>query len=531
MWSPETSQGYEASKCRHRVVSFCRGVGLDIGCGSEKIVPSAIGVDMYGKEADINVDMNAINPLQIFTDGFFDYVFSSHCLEDFKCTDGVLREWWRVIKPGGYLILYGPDPDYYPRIGTPGANPTHERDLYWQDVWKILKGFGNAKRISASRHNDSNEYSWLLVTQKRMAFLKTKPLDTLMSTLKKGCIAFPFAKRTNKQCLIIRYGAFGDILWSTPVLRELKKEGYYVVYNCTERSAPVLRECPWVDEFLIQGNDDIPNEDLGDYWKTIGRDFDRVINFSQSVERSLLKAEGTPEFMWSHNKRHRECNVNYQDQTMKWAGYPRLKGELPIMHFSEWEEQLGGIFRRSFKDKFLIVWSLAGSSYHKIYPWANYVADRIAKEHKDTVIVTVGDYICKVLEWDNDITIRRSGEFTIRQSMILTKYADLVLGTETGILNAAACYDTPKIVLLSHSSVENLTKHWKNCTSLSPAHSRCKCYPCHQLHYSRASCPCGMVERRATLCMENIKPETVYAAFEKYHRKWEKEQKDGDRQK
>lgn len=165
-WSPELSKGFEASKCRNRIVSYLGGVGLDLGCGDEKIVSSAIGIGRTGGAVNLQLDLSANDSLGMFSDNYFDYVFSAHCLEDFTATEGVLHEWWRPIKPGGHLILYCPDPEFYPRIGTPGCNLNHKRDLSWQDVWEIVKKFGNAKKISASRHNLSNEYSWLAVFRK-----------------------------------------------------------------------------------------------------------------------------------------------------------------------------------------------------------------------------------------------------------------------------------------------------------------------------------------------------------------------------
>lgn len=518
MWSPQTSQGFEVKKCRHRLISLCRGAGLDLGCGDEKIVESAVGIDIGGKAADINLDLSANDSLAMFSDNYFDYVFSSHCLEDFEYTEAILKQWWRIIKPGGHLMLYCPDPDYYPRVGTAGCNPNHQKDLYWQDVWKIIKGFGGAKQISASRHNESNEYSWQLVAKKKNGFL-ARPLEMLLNQKKYGQIAIPRVKRTNKECLIIRYGALGDAVWTTSVLSQLKKDGWYIVYNCTPYSAQVLRENPYIDEFLIQESGAIPDKELDDYWAEISKGFEKVINFTGSVEGSLLKREGSDEYAWPHNKRHKQCNVNYMDKTMAVAGYPqsKSKGRLPELHFSDTEEGLARIFRNINKDKFLILWSLSGSSYHKIYPWTEYVAGSVNDELKDARIITVGDMLCKQLEWQLKNTVSKSGEFTVRQSMILTKYVDLVIGTETGILNAASCYDTPKIVFLSHSSEENLTKYWNNCTAMSP--DNCKCYPCHRLIFSN-SCPKGK-KAGAALCAENIDPRRVFNEIKKIYKEWQ----------
>ena len=534
VWTPETSKGYEAQKCRYRIASYLRGTGLDIGCGDEKVCEAAIGIDIAGRGADIRLDISADGALGMFADGVFDYVFSSHCLEDMPCTRDTLKEWWRVIKPGGHLILYGPDPDFYPRKGTAGANPDHQVDLYWQDVWNITAEFGNAKKLAASRHNESNEYSWLLVIQKKQGLLRRILPASVTEAFgsRNGSIPFPRKKVTNKECLVIRYGAFGDAVWVTPVLKRLKAEGYYVVYNCTPYSAEVLRACPWIDEFLLQERNVVPNAELGEYWQEIRHGFERVINLCESVEKTLLVQQGRPEYHLPHKKRHEMCNVNYQDRTMEIAGYPNAKGELPELHFTDMEETLAQMIRQAHKDKFLILWSLSGSSLHKCYPWTHIVAGTIHQKYpNDVVIVTVGDEMCRILEsWRHPNTLNKSGVWTIRQSMLMTKYADLVVGPETGVLNAASCYPTPKVVMLSHSSPENLTKYWQNCVNLS---APVNCQPCHRLIYD-GECFKSQAQVKAmdgeiiplnvrhdgAKCMEGLKPERLIEAIEKFYRRW-----------
>src|SRR3990167_2442854 len=44
----------------------------------------------------------------------------------------------------------------------------------------------------------------------------------------------------------------------------------------------------------------------------------------------------------------------------------------------------------------------------------------------------------------------------------------------------------PKIVFLSHSSHENLTRDWANTFALFS--TKTKCYPCHRMHYTWEHC-------------------------------------------
>jgi len=521
MWSAELPESYETRKCMHRVMPLVRGLGLDINPQKDKLTKETIGVGLSPK-ADIKMDITANDSLGIFSNDYFDYVFAAGQLGNFVETEAVLREWWRVLRYDGNLIIYEPDADFYPRVGTPGCSEHRKKNLYWEDAWKIIKGFGNAELVSHSRHNDGNEYSWQLVVRKTFSVL-SKPFESLGNKPVYDSICLPRKKKAEKEALVIRFGALGDTIWLTPVLKQLKEDGYYVAVNCTERGAQVLKECKWVDEFIIlQNSDSIDYFQLDDFWQMLGESFDKVVNLTKSVEGSLIKVEGSDEFKWPHEKRHKECNINFQDRQMELAGYPEMKGCLPELHFTDIEESLAKNFRAYYEGKFMVLWGLAGSAFHKVYPWSEYVAKEFAANHNDVLVITVGDNDCKILEWQNPRTLNKSGVWTVRQSFIMTKYADCVIGPDTGLLNAASCYDTPKIIFQSANSKENLTKYWKNCTDLYA--EDCECYPCHRLIYSKDFCPKGTYQGVAAKCMENIKPEVVLEALEAEYSKWQVEQ-------
>lgn len=314
-----------------------------------------------------------------------------------------------------------------------------------------------------------------------------------------------------KTALVIRLGAIGDLIMITHVLRQLKKDGYYVVLNCHRKSSVVTLN-PNIDALILQKAKEIPLEHLGDYWKELSKGFDKVVNLSGSIEEALLKREGTLEFALPKEIRHNLCNKNYMDHTMELAGYDK-KGVMPELYFSKKEHEWARKTMDKLKGKFVILWSLSGSSFHKIWPYTEQTACEFLDARPDVHVITVGDDLCKLLEWEHPRTWSWSGRTTLRQSLILTKYVNLVIGTETGILNAASCFDTPKIIMLSHSSVENLTKYWKNCESVE---SGIHCAPCHQLHTSRNSCPLNSATK-TPLCMTMIKPEQVLVRMEIFY--------------
>lgn len=100
----------ETSTCRPYLARFCIGKGLDIGFGGDPIKPDAVTLD---KNPDLYPEIYCDAVKLPASDGAYDYVYSSHCLEDFEDTTAVIKEWLRVIKPGGNLVLFLPDQSAY----------------------------------------------------------------------------------------------------------------------------------------------------------------------------------------------------------------------------------------------------------------------------------------------------------------------------------------------------------------------------------------------------------------------------------
>ena len=279
----------------------------------------------------------------------------------------------------------------------------------------------------------------------------------------------------------------------------------------------VLKNNPHVDEIVIHETDSVPIEELEEHYKKLGEGYDKFINLSGSIEESLLIIDRDPEkATWSKEKRHKECNRNYYDEMFRIAGYPEITGKSGELYFGRFEQKIARDFRKKYKDYFLVLWSLSGSSEHKAYPYAHYVAMKFLNEHPDAMILQVGDDLCKLLEWEHPRAKCYSGVWNIRKVFSMIPQVDLVIGTETGVLNAAGCYPVPKIILLSHSSEENLSKYWQNCVAL---HAEVGCWPCHLLHLSPGSCV--LDEQIGTpICMSKLKAIDVYNALENVYLKW-----------
>lgn len=511
VWTLETSNGFESDKIAALVVPYTRGLGLDIGCGQRKCWPHMIGVDSghhFGK-GDATIQSDGSN-LALFSDDSLDFVFSSHTLEHIppdKVPD-VLKEWSRVIKKGGHLVLYLPSSNLYPKVGEEGANPDHKWDIYPGDVAKILQESTCCgwTQVEDEERSENTEYSLFEVYQKRD---DGKFVRNLWQRYPDG----------KKRCLIIRYGAIGDQIMVSSILPLLKKQGYHVTYNSTPEGQNVLLHDPHIDEWFLQDKDQVPNLQLHPYWMEISKRYDKVINLCESVEGTLLSLPGRMQHTYSSGTRQRLMNKNYLEHTHDIADVDYVFSQKFYPSKEELEEITAS---RQAIDGPVIVWALNGSSVHKVYPFVDTVVAWLA-ERTDAHIFLMADggigknlqdAILTCMKNDNRDLSRvhpLAGEFTVRQSLAFAQVADVVVGPETGVLNAVAFEDMPKVVMLSHSSEENLTKHWKNTHALIPE-SRAACYPCHKMHYDWSNCNKDE-KTAAALCASAISPEIVFRAI------------------
>jgi len=570
-WNIETSCGNEAAKVADRVSIYLQGKGLDLGCGPWKIQPnidlrnSTIGVDAYpGADVCANVA-----DLEVFADEHFDFLFSSHALEDFKNTEATLRVWWNKIKVGGTLILYLPLTqrvakemgldnwqDFYPNKGEQGANLNHQQDFVPAEIRAMVERIGHAEVLADEVRGDRDEYSFLQVFKKLSS--SKLPIQGIEVSNK-------------KRALVIRYGAIGDMIQTSPVFRLVKEQGYHVTANVSDYGLDVLKHNPHIDELAIQRRNQVDPKNLKKYWADLEKRYDLFINLTGAAEDNLLLPDramyaameeirkiAPPEAtdlqlmdLALKQFRKRVGGKNYYDSHLEMAGLPErgLTGEL---YFSESEELYAQYAKQRYKNNFVILWSLAGSAYHKWYPWFQHVVEKVLIDIPEAVVISVGEEACALMERAESARyLPRAGRWKWRHTLVMTKYVDLVVGPETGVLNAAGCFDTPKITLLSHSSHDNLCKYWKNDYCLAP--EGVFCHPCHVLHFVHPfGAPCEQCHLTHTnneqqvygtgfwscpyknlhedeegigspfpICMaEGIPPERLIARIKEVHSKW-----------
>lgn len=524
-WTPDGPAGNESAKVRWAIVPYTRGRGLDIGAGEHKAFPHFISVDngdhgRFGYKIKPDIRVQDATDLSLFGDHGMDFVFSSHLLEHLADVGAALKEWWRLVKPGGHLVLYLPHKDFYPQLhdkgefarvfasqlkrhggalskaqiedaislvvklrqqrgvtkigelyaGSGHANSDHKQEFHPDDILAEMVQLAGSLATSEgwdcvenqTRHAGT-EYSFLQVYRK---------IDTALPRESWR------APQPAKTVGVVRYGAYGDLIMASSVLAGLKEQGYHVTLFGSPPGLEVLDHDPHIDARIIQDRDQVPNQCLGEYWDYWEQRFDKWVNLSGSVEDALLAAPHVVQHRWPQPIRHKYLNRNYLEFSHELAGVPFT----PRPHFYatraevDWARQqaIGGVN---------LLWSLAGSSLHKTWDGLDQILARILIEYPTAHVTLVGGPECQLLEsgWETEPRIHKTcGVWSVRQSMAFLSVADLVIGPETGVLNAASMLEVPKIVFLSHSSVENLTRDWRQCISL--VSTTTPCYPCHQLH-------------------------------------------------
>jgi ADP-heptose:LPS heptosyltransferase/predicted SAM-dependent methyltransferase len=502
-WRAEDPQGHESLKIKWELVPYIRGKHwLDLGCGDEKVFKQFIGVDNghhakeFGWKILPDISVESCESMPLLASGQYDLVFSSHLLEHIEDYKSALKEWWRLVKPNGYLALYLPHKKLYPNIGENGANPDHKHDFVPEDIITAMQELPGWDLLENQERSAGTEYSFFQVYKKvgGKHCRRAKPVEG-----KKACV--------------VRYGAFGDIIMASSVFPGLKEQGYHVTLYTVPSAYEVVKHDPHIDHVVLQITDIVPNEELQFFWLHLEQKYDKFINLSESVEGAWLPVPSRVSYHWPDEIRRKYFNKNYIEFAHELAGVPLPpKGRFyPTVEERHWA--------RKNKDKMegrVVLFSLSGSAVHKTWPHIDMLFARILHAYEDVKIITVGDKLCQILEtgWmEEPRVIRRSGEWSIRESMSFCEVSDLIIGPETGLLNAAGMLEAPKICLLSHSTSENLTKHWLNTVALTPEMT--PCYPCHRMHYGFKFCHQDSHSKQA-LCMVNITVPQVWKEVVKF---------------
>jgi len=121
----------KAAKRRFSIGSFHNryfvGHGIDIGGKPDPLGQYAGIFPLMASCRTWDLEDGDAQFMEGVPDNTFDFLHSSHCLEDMVDVDQALANWIRIVKPGGFLIITVPDEDLYEQGNWPSRyNPNHK---------------------------------------------------------------------------------------------------------------------------------------------------------------------------------------------------------------------------------------------------------------------------------------------------------------------------------------------------------------------------------------------------------------------
>lgn len=166
----------ETAASRELLAPFCTGLTLDIGFGGDPVIPDALTFDLRGGSYGAvgkarQILQGDCRDLSFLCDGAIDTVYSAHLLEDFHYWQAaeIVREWRRVLKPGGLLVTNCPDQQRFlahcAATGQ-GLNLAHVESDWSLATFhaQVLEPTGPWEEVFCVPEHGA--YSWLLVTRK-----------------------------------------------------------------------------------------------------------------------------------------------------------------------------------------------------------------------------------------------------------------------------------------------------------------------------------------------------------------------------
>jgi ADP-heptose:LPS heptosyltransferase len=324
---------------------------------------------------------------------------------------------------------------------------------------------------------------------------------------------------------VARMGGVGDNLVAASVLPLLKKQGFMTEVISQPPFSCIFHNNPHIDRLIEKEKEDWPQDfkEWQAWFASRSKEYARFCNLSHTMEHLLAFFPAQTAFSWPAHFRRKLANHSYVETVHDALDVPY---EFAPMFFPTDEEKEGAIKTKKWIgcDK-IIGWCISGTRVDKSHPYSPMIVARLIKEIGLPVVLMGApgkDYelalqIQQNVERTNgsrdNLHIAISNDtnnpnWPVRRILAFTEVCDLMIGPDTGPMWAVAFHDMPKIVLLSHASPENITKHWKNTTTMHANPARVPCWPCHLLHDTHLTCFPNK-ENTGAACVSDISTEMI----------------------
>jgi len=351
-------------------------------------------------------------------------------------------------------------------------------------------------------------------------------------------------KSGERWACIARHGGFGDNLIASTVLPGLKKRYDKVEVISGEPFHVLFENNPHIDKLTVHKKG-YPEWGDGHSWQRWhherSKEYAFYANLSHSCESLGVLLKIQTEYWWSDKMRRQLCGRSYLELAMDICDLP-YDEIAPDFYPTEEEKAKAAETKRKHCGERAVGWVLNGSRIDKHHHLADVMIARVIRELGLPVILLGApgkDYanaklIRKEVEKLNhsadglNVAMSADSEnptWPPRRICAQAQASDIVVGPDTGPLWAVAMHEMPKVMMASHAGPTNITKHWKNTTTLAADPKRVPCFPCHRLHDDNTLCTPN-ADNNGAACISDI---TVEAVLETVSNLMNKEQHHGKR--
>jgi ADP-heptose:LPS heptosyltransferase len=319
-----------------------------------------------------------------------------------------------------------------------------------------------------------------------------------------------------KKILVIRLSSIGDIAWTTPVIRCLKKQlpGIELHYCTKLRFKPLVEANPYIDRLhVLQDN-------LGDLVRELKEEqFDYIVDLHKNIRTFIIKWKlGVKASSYNKLRIQRFLYTNFQIDLMPNCHvvdrYMEAVSPLGIQnddagldHFIPEKDEVEMDWLPETHRRGYTIYVIGGTGFTKILPFEKMVelCDKInrpivligGKEDFDRgeQLASFFNKSTASLPFEKGLAALNKkatifngcGKFNLNQSASLVKQADYVFGHDTGLTHIAAAFKKPVYIIWGGTVPNNFYPYGTRFFLLE--NKKLKCRPCSKS--GRKSCPRG----------------------------------------
>lgn len=317
--------------------------------------------------------------------------------------------------------------------------------------------------------------------------------------------------------LLIGYRAYGDWLYTVPVFKHLL-EKYEIHLEINTKGFELLKDDPRFKSITMFEISAVPEKDREKVYKERIQFLidkinpDKVIDIRGTLEQECI-AEANQKIFYAPVAERR---AQFGEKNFYKAIFEKCeisigdKIDTEGLHFTEKEISWAENWRKKHIGDFIVMVPFAGSCAHKVFPCLLGVISKILEKYHNSCVYIAGDSSLNPVfsNCKHDRLIHAYNDVPIKQAVLMTKYADIVIGPETGVVVAAGMFGTHKIMLNTASSVSQCNDYQKNDHSIQ---AKVGCSPCHRAVYTEQDCEnlTDYAGQKVPACTESIKADDI----------------------